>query len=159
MGCIGLLSLSMPWLLHWSQGQKNRIRMVMQACRSRGSRLDWAVVAWIPFPSRAASVDTCERVLLVSVPLTPLLDHHWWRLNTCSLLEKIPFESWKKRIIEQIFCDANGGKFSSTSGVAAPALKIINCLIYWTYIILVYLAFNILCVCGFPTVMSIYTWS
>ena len=61
--------------------------------------------------------------------------------------------------MKQIFSDADGGKFSSTSGVATPAYKIINCLIYWTDIILVYLAFNILCICGFPTVMSIYTWS
>ena len=31
--------------------------------------------------------------------------------------------------MKQIFSDADGGKFSSTSGVATPAYKIINCLI------------------------------
>lgn len=62
------------WLLHWSQGA--------QASKWKGRFVGVEGEGWIsllslgsPFSSWAASVDAVERVLLISAPLTPPLDH------------------------------------------------------------------------------------
>lgn len=134
-----------------SRGRRIGSEWEWWACWSRGSRLDQLL---LPDPfSFLGSISRYWWKGSTHLCPTPLLDHHWWRLNTCSLLEKNTFESWKKELQNKSFMMLMVVSFH-TSGVATPAYKIINCLIYWTDIILVCLYLIFFCACGFPTVTA-----